>query len=355
MYDFCGAWLVAPTLVGLTGAPSDGHLILHKLPRFPAMPSVVTPDLVAAPAATSTVTRDLDVVLLTQAEYLNANLDEPYICQLQLEEALLLKPLRERGLRVKRLAWDDASQDWSRCGALVFRSTWDYFFRFREFSPWLAKVGQQTRLFNSANLLRWNIDKHYLSDLHAAGIPVVDTVFVEQGSVTPLATVLRKQEWTEVVFKPAISGSARLTYRVAQAAVPAMQGVFADCVAKESMMVQPFMASVLAQGELSLIVIDGQCTHAVRKLPKAGDFRVQDDHGGSVLAHVASAEETAFAELAVAACPEQPLYARVDVVRDSAGHLRLMELELIEPELFLRFHAPAAQRLAAAIARELTA
>lgn len=296
---------------------------------------------------------DWDVVLLTQREYLAGNTDEPYICQLQLEEALIAKPLRERGLRVTRLAWDDPTQDWSRCQLLVFRSTWDYFFRFREFSPWLNQFSGQCQLINSARLLRWNIDKHYLADLQAAGVPIVDTVFVEHGSVTPLATVLRKQGWTEVVFKPVVSGSARLTYRVGPANAPAMQGPFADCVARESMMVQPFMQRVLDEGELSLIVIDGVCTHAVRKVPKAGDFRVQDDHGGHVLAHLASREEIAFAERAVAACPERPLYARVDVVRDDAGGLRLMELELIEPELFLRFHTPAARQLAQALAAQL--
>lgn len=294
-----------------------------------------------------------DVVLLTQREYLAPNLDEPYICQLQLEEALLLKPLRERGLAVTRLSWDDSQQDWSRCKALVFRSTWDYFFRYREFAPWLNAVSDKTQLFNNAALLRWNIDKHYLADLQAAGVAIVETVFVEKGSIAPLAAVLRKQGWNEAVFKPVVSGSARLTYRVDPANAAAMQSTFADCVAKESMMVQPFLRNVLAQGEFSFIVIDGVCTHAVRKVPKAGDFRVQDDHGGTVLAHVATTEEVQFAERAVAACPSMPLYARVDAVRDDSGALRLMELELIEPELFLRFHTPAAQRLAAAIAREL--
>ncbi|NQD38834.1 hypothetical protein HPT27_17595 [Permianibacter sp. IMCC34836] len=299
------------------------------------------------------VPQQWDVVLLTQREYLAPNLDEPYICQLQLEEALLLKPLRERGLKVTRMSWDDSQQDWSRCRALVFRSTWDYFFRYREFAPWLSAVSEQTRLFNNAALLRWNIDKHYLADLQAAGVPIVETVFIEKGSVAPLATVLRKQGWSEVVFKPVVSGSARLTYRVGLTNAVAMQSTFADCVAKESMMVQPFLRNVLEQGEFSFIVIDGVCSHAVRKVPKAGDFRVQDDHGGTVLAHVATAEEMQFAERAVAACPSMPLYARVDAVRDDSGALRLMELELIEPELFLRFHTPAAQRLAAAIAREL--
>ena len=110
---------------------------------------------------------------------------------------------------------------------------------------------------------------------------------------------------------------------------------------------------VSAEGELSLIVIDGRTTHAIRKTARAGDFRVQDDHGGTVHPHVPAADERAFAEAAVAACPSCPLSARVDFVRDPAGGFRLMELELVEPELFFRFHPPAAQALASALAEKL--
>ena len=116
------------------------------------------------------------------------------------------------------------------------------------------------------------------------------------------------------------------------------------------MLLQPFMHSVAQQGEISLCVIGGQVTHAVRKTPKPGDFRVQDDHGGSVHPYWAEPEEIRFAEKAVAACAVPPQYARVDMVRDPAGRLRLMELELIEPELFLRFNPLAARLLAAEIA-----
>jgi glutathione synthase/RimK-type ligase-like ATP-grasp enzyme len=118
------------------------------------------------------------------------------------------------------------------------------------------------------------------------------------------------------------------------------------------MMVQRFEPAIVAEGELSLIVIDGATTHAIRKTARAGDFRVQDDHGGTVHAHAPSAEERAFAEAAVAACPSLPLYARVDFVRDGGG-FRLMELELVEPELFFRFHPPAADTLARALAEKL--
>ena len=118
-------------------------------------------------------------------------------------------------------------------------------------------------------------------------------------------------------------------------------------------MVQRFEPAIVAEGELSLIVIDGRTTHAIRKTARAGDFRVQDDHGGTVHPYAPSAEECAFAEAAVAACPSQPLYARVDFVRDAVGGFRLMELELVEPELFFRFHPPAAAVLARALAENL--
>jgi glutathione synthase/RimK-type ligase-like ATP-grasp enzyme len=168
-----------------------------------------------------------------------------------------------------------------------------------------------------------------------------------------LASVMARNGWDEIVFKPVVSGAARLTYRVDAASRTGLEPVFARCVAEEAMLVQPFQRDVLDHGELSLIVIGGRCTHAVRKRARPGDFRVQDDHGGTVHPHQATPEEIAFAESAVACCPNSPAYARVDAVRDAAGSLCVMELELIEPELFLRFHEPAARELADAIAKTL--
>ena len=150
-----------------------------------------------------------------------------------------------------------------------------------------------------------------------------------------------------------VSGAARLTYRVSLATLAVHEAIFARCLAAEAMMVQAFQPAILAEGELSLIVIEGRATHAIRKTAASGDFRVQDDHGGKVHAHRPTGEEAAFAEAAVAAVPNLPLYARVDFVRDCEGGLRLMELELIEPELFFRFHPPAAERLADALLRRL--
>ncbi len=294
-----------------------------------------------------------DVVILTEDRYITIDADDVYQRNIEIEETLVADALRARGLRVARRSWSDPSIDWETMRCALFRSTWDYFHRFAEFSAWLTRVSERTRLLNPAPLLRWNIDKHYLAELATQGVAIVPTAFVERGEATPLATVMTRRGWQEIVFKPVVSGAARLTYRVDRATVAAHEVVFADCVASEAMMVQRFEPAIVDAGELSLIVIDGHTTHAVRKIAKAGDFRVQDDHGGTVHPYTPTAAERAFAESAVRACPSLPLYARVDFVRAADGDLRLMELELVEPELFFRFHPPAAEALADAIARQL--
>jgi len=295
-----------------------------------------------------------DIVILTEDRYLNPDLNDWYQAQIAQEDGLVTAALANLGLCVARHSWSDPAVDWSQYGAAIFRSTWDYFDRFGEFEPWLEKVSQQTRLINDAALIRWNIDKHYLAELEQAGVAIVPTHFVARAEATRLVDVMKERGWDEVVFKPVVSGAARLTYRVERGHAEASEACFARCLVGEAMMVQPFERAIVESGELSLIVIDGQATHAIRKTVSAGDFRVQDDHGGTVHAHVPSAAECRFAEAAVAACPTPPLYARVDFVTRRDGGLRLMELELVEPELFFRFHPPAAERLAAVIKRCLS-
>ena len=296
---------------------------------------------------------DLDVVILTDMRYENPDDSQWYNAQLILEERLLLAGLEARGLRTARVAWSNPDFDWSRTRAAVFRSTWDYFERFPEFCAWMKRVEGGTQLLNAPSLVRWNLDKHYLLDLAGRGVNVPKTHFIERGEKTTLRELVASNQSRELILKPAVSGAARHTYRLKDANIEAHEAVLSDLLREEAMMLQPFLSSVLTQGEISLVVIAGRCTHAVRKIAKPGDFRVQDDHGGTVVPHTPTSDEIAFAEHAVAACSQAPLYARVDVVRDDSGSLSLMELELVEPELFFRFHPPAADALAAAIARNL--
>jgi glutathione synthase/RimK-type ligase-like ATP-grasp enzyme len=251
------------------------------------------------------------------------------------------------------VSWSNAEFDWSIPVAAIFRSTWDYFDRFAEFSTWLDRVAPVMRLFNSSELIRWNWDKHYLSDLQRKGICIPPTIFLEKGSRRSLFEVWRGSGWQHAILKPAVSGGSRHTYLLDEENVEEVSRIFSTLISEEAMLLQAFQERVVRDGEISVIVIGGKTTHAVRKRPKLGDFRVQDEHGGTVHPHTPLHEEIAAAERAVAACPEPPLYARIDLVADDTGTLAVMELELIEPELFFRFYPEAAELLADEIVRQL--
>ncbi|OQS42538.1 ATP-grasp domain-containing protein [Chromobacterium haemolyticum] len=295
----------------------------------------------------------LDVVVLTDSRLLPPDDSDWYRRQVHHEDGLVLAALQRQGLRARRLAWDDPDMDWAGARCALFRTTWDYFERLPAFSDWLARAAGQTRLFNEIGLIRWNLDKHYLSELQQNAVHTVDTRYIEKGAPQTLRQLLAERGWNDAILKPAVSGAARHTYRVVPANAEMLECAYAELIQQEAMLLQPMQHSVLSQGELSLIVIDGHFSHAIRKTPKSGDFRVQDDHGGQVHPHQADAQEIAFAEAAVRAVPFDVLYARVDVIRDNHGRLAVMELEMIEPELFFRFRPQAAEELAAALARRL--
>lgn len=294
-----------------------------------------------------------DIALLTDARYERPTQVDWYVQNILDEDALVTEALGERGLTAQRVDWARADVDWSSFGAAVFRTTWDYFERWSEFSAWLPAVAEQTRLVNPLSTVQWNADKHYLRDLAAKGIPVAPTEFLERDDPRTLGMVMAERGWPRVVLKPAVSGAARHTYRVSTAEVRAHEPILRERLGHEAMMVQPFLPDIVDRGEVTVVAIDGEPTHALLKRAKPGDFRVQDDHGGNVHAHDASPAELSLAAAAMAACDPVPCYGRVDMVRDPAGQLVVMELELIEPELWFRLHPPAAARLADALAARL--
>jgi len=295
--------------------------------------------------------QSFDVALLTDRRYtaFTAAEGDWYLQNILDDDGLLQEALTRRGLTSVRVDWADPDIDWYRFRCAVFRSTWDYHERFAEFSAWLGRAERATRLCNSGSTVRWNVDKHYLADLAERGVPVVPSRFLERGSTRMLADVLAETGWDEVVIKPCVSGAARHTYRVNRGTAVACQPLLTALLAAEAMIVQPFQADIARTGEDTLMVFNGRYSHAVRKVAKPGDFRVQDDHGGTVHEYRPTDERIALAERAAAVCRPVPVYGRVDVVRDNDGRLAVMELELIEPEMWLRFHPPAAEAFAAGL------
>ncbi len=290
-----------------------------------------------------------DITILTDARYVHPRTDDPYVNNILLEERLVGQALERRGLTVGRLSWDHPGMDWRTTRFVLFRSTWDYFERFPEFRAWLQQVSRQTGMINPYELIRWNLDKHYLRDLEQQGIPIPPTRFIEQGDRRTLASLVEQAGWNEVILKPVVSGAARHTYRFLSHQAPAHEAVFRQLISEEAMMIQEFQPLVLSHGEVAFMLFGGTFTHAILKKAREGDFRVQDDFGGTVSTYDATPEEIAWAERVVECCNPLPVYARVDAIRDHSGSLLVSELELIEPELWFRFHNEAAETFAGAI------
>lgn len=266
------------------------------------------------------------------------------------DDHLLVDALTAIDIAAIPAVWSDASIDWKSFDALVMRSPWDYFERVMKFRAWLdARVSEGARLLNSEEVIVWNFDKRYLQDLE--GVALVPTINVEKNSTVDIAALARARGWNEIVVKPAIAGGAYRTYRFTLGEAHRYAADIAVTLQDRGVLVQPFLPEIQS-GELSLLFFDGVFSHAVRKRPKAGEYRVQFQFGGTnEIAEVSEALITQ-ARSCLAQAPGSTVYARVDgVVKD--GQFLLMELEIFEPLMFLSYHPEAPARFARAIQKQI--
>ncbi len=283
-----------------------------------------------------------DITLLTASAYLNPEHPDWYVQQILTEDDLLRSALEREGLRVHRIDWTNSTFDWTTTRSVVFRAVWDYTNRYEEFLSFVNSVSTKTILINPLEIILWNLDKHYLRDLKNRGINIPQTIYIEKGETITLRQLHGKNNFRETILKPAMSAGARHTYRLNNDDLDKHEDVFQRLIKNEAMMLQPFLHSIIDRGEITLIVIGGKYTHAILKRTKPGEFRVQDDFGGTVDAYVPTTEKISFAEHVVSVCNPVPSYARVDMIIDNSGNLAVSELELIEPELWFRFEPTAA-------------
>lgn len=289
-----------------------------------------------------------DITILTEHRYLADHYEDEYAQNVIDEDRLLKEALEQLGYVVHRANWDDEHFDWTSTNYIFFRTTWDYFDRYGEFAPWLEDVCTKTKLINPKELIYWSLDKHYLQDLDRSGIKIPNTIFIEPGDQRLLNEVIATLDWKEFILKPAISGAARHTYRFTKDKAVDHEAVFSDLISNESMLIQEFQKNILTKGEVAFMVFGGKFSHAVLKTAKEGDFRVQDDFGGTIEIYQPNQMEIAFVEKAFAACNPLPIYARIDVIWDNDDELCIGEIELIEPELWFRLDEQSADRCALA-------
>lgn len=266
-------------------------------------------------------------------------------------DALFRDVLTDRGAIVETPLWNDDDVDWLSYSAIVIRSTWDYAQHHDAWQAWLtARENEGAAVWNPTDLMRWNSHKSYLVDLLAGGTPIVPTALLRPGRTMPVAALCTRRNWDEIVVKPVVGAGGVDTNRF-DGQDPAAQAAVDALLEQGGALVQPFMPAIVGHGPLdgewSVVYFDGRYSHAVKKTAKAGEFRIQEDHGGTtVLADdvgglpdvVRTAADKIMRELL-----SPTLYARVDgVVHD--GAFLLMELELVEPDVYLTHAGPDAVR-----------
>lgn len=260
------------------------------------------------------------------------------------DDDLAIPHLTEFGFEVETLSWRQTARKWNDFDLVVIRTPWDYQSSPNKFLSVLADIERATRLENPLDIVRWNLDKRYLREMSQRGCRVVPTIWDAAYSRSEFEGWLAILRTQEVIVKPTVSATAEHTYRLKQYD-PALESVFAE----RSFLVQPFMQNIVDEGEYSLFYFNGKYSHAINKSPKPADFRVQEEHGGIITEIEPSEAICSAGKKALDLIGRDLLYARVDLVRDGEDNFRLMELELIEPALYLRMNDGAPEQFARAI------
>jgi glutathione synthase/RimK-type ligase-like ATP-grasp enzyme len=261
-------------------------------------------------------------------------------------DELYAAALRRRGYEVMGAAWNGPRAAFDGAAAVVLRSTWGYYRALADFRAWTEAVAAATQLFNPIGLVRWNLRKDYLGKLASAGIRTPATRIVARDAAA-IEKIFDEMGWRRAVVKPATGGGGHSVELLGRDTVAdAAPGLAAGDV-----LVQEFLPEI-ADGELSMIYFDGIFSHAIRKRPPEGEFRSNSRYGPSRAAETPAAVVAEQGEAALRVLPEMPLYARVDgVERD--GALIVIEVEVLEPALFMEFDPPAAERFAEATVKRL--
>jgi glutathione synthase/RimK-type ligase-like ATP-grasp enzyme len=263
---------------------------------------------------------------------------------------LLFAPLRALGWSAEEIPWSRPGVDWSVYDAVIIRSTWDYQNHLETFLATLARIDAVTLLLNPLEICRWNSHKGYLRELAGRGVPTVPSLWEPALSRETLHAAARRFGSEHLVVKPCVGANADDTFPL-RLGEPAGWGSALDCFGSREVIIQPFIQSVVSEGEYSLFYFADGFSHAILKQPAAGDFRVQEEHGGLITPAEAPREIRAAAQSALAALGQTLLYARLDFVTLDDGSPALIEMELIEPSLYFEQCDEAPGRFAEAFAR----
>jgi len=267
--------------------------------------------------------------------------------EFEVYDDLLIKPLSQLGWSVDMVSWRDRQVDWNTFEAVIIRSPWDYQQDAQLFMQVLEEIDQSSaRLENPLDLVKWNIDKTYLRELEQEGILIVPTLWGRRLEAEQLDKAFEQLDTRELVIKPTVSANADDTFRVKQEVKLQTKREMLRTFYDRAYMIQPFMKSIVTEGEFSLFYFGGEYSHTILKTPAKGDFRVQEEHGGILASVEPETKLLKRAQQTMARLQPQPLYARADYVRTEDDDFALMELELIEPSLYFNMDPESPRRFA---------
>lgn len=250
-------------------------------------------------------------------------------------DKLLFEPLKTLGWIAEEISWRNEKVNWSDFEAVIVRSTWDYQNDLEKFKIVLEKINSVSHLENDLELMRWNMNKNYLFDLEQKGVRIVETIWEKKFNSETALKYFEKLNTDEIIIKPNISANADNTFRLTKEKLYDNISELEKIFEAKEFMVQPFIQNIIDEGEYSLFFFNGKFSHSVLKKPKEKDFRVQEEHGGDIQPITAPVEIVLVAENIIKKLFTIPLYGRVDLVRTKNNEFALMELELIEPSLYL--------------------
>jgi glutathione synthase/RimK-type ligase-like ATP-grasp enzyme len=255
----------------------------------------------------------------------------------------LIPLFAKENIVAKAVVWDDEFVEWTQFDYLIFRNTWDYYQKESAFNTWLDKIESLgIKTFNPISVIQQNKHKFYLKELEKQGISILPTIFLEKNSISNLHDLMPKH-WEKVVIKPAFSAGSYLTKLIDRSELASIQTEFKDHFETKDFLLQEFRQEIKELGETSFIFFNGKFSHAVNKKPVENDFRVQIQYGGKYTLIQPNDDLLHQAELVLSKIPEQLLYARVDgIVIENKLHL--MEIELIEPDLYFDLADGARER-----------
>ncbi|SHF05145.1 hypothetical protein SAMN05443144_10564 [Fodinibius roseus] len=265
---------------------------------------------------------------------------------------LLFDPLAERGWSAEEVSWRNGQVDWNRFDVVLIRSPWDYQQDPQKFFRVLQEIDRSSAILeNTLELVEWNIDKTYLRDLQQEGIEIVPSLWKDRFDSRDWDSFFSGLSAEEIIIKPTISAGAEDTFRLRKSEGEKYAEQLSGIFSRRPFIVQPFMPSVVSEGEFSLFYFGNTYSHTILKTPKKNDFRVQEEFGGQLQKIEAGEQLLATGRQILELIEPDPLYTRIDLVRTSNHAFALMELELIEPSLYFNMDSASPRRFAAVFDR----